>query len=222
MLANALHSELISIQTAVVNDRQMLETAVQATNLANITVNAQANKIAYETNVVAGLSIAAGAAWTVSALLQYFGFDFVAVTAAVDADLPGGPGVVLGETAAIEIASGLSNLAAAALCLAAAGEQDTLNQAYNQLSTDQSTLATAQANQALVAAQLTADIDTQTAVTAAYNVAEQAATSAEMAATSAQVVEALAQAIAAVVASATPPSSAGGGGGGGGGSSEIA
>jgi hypothetical protein len=205
--ANALQRELNSIRTAVVNDRQMLQQDVQVTNTDNGKVKTKESRVINLTSDVAAISIAEGVAWTAAAVLCTLS-AYAGEAASVVIQVPFVGPVTLGTTYAINLLGNAFNFIAAGLCVGAASVQYDLNRDSNQLITEEATLAADQSAQDKVTAQLNADMNVRTAVTAAYNVAEQAATSAEKAAAtlvSTQVVNAQANAIVAVVASATPP-----------------
>jgi hypothetical protein len=202
----SINSQLKSIQSTVASDRQIYQFDVQATNQASSTVTTDSNKVTAESWAYDGLSAAANALSLTAAILQQIG------TSTEDTLLPvaevWGTVAILPAVTEQVVAAGFS-LSSAIINVAASGVSFALTADSNTLSTDAGTLADAQAAQAQAYVQLQADLSTQTALTdtydailQAYNTATQAAANEKTIAMQDQVVSA--QAIAAVVATATP------------------
>src|SRR5205823_7678632 len=130
------------------------------------------------TQVGLGLSVAAALDSTASAVLQVLGTSLEAIFLPLTF-APSSAAVLEGANA-VQIAAAVSSALGAAISLTAVGVQFDLYFATNKLSTDSGTLSAAQSAQDQAAAQLYADMDTRTAFTAAYNVAQQAATRAAL------------------------------------------
>jgi hypothetical protein len=177
--ADAFLAELTSIQTAVGTDRQTYQSDVTATNNATSIANTAQNTVNYDTLVIDGLDLTEGLTWTIAGALGLAG-SILTVTGDVELAIPLGfatASVTLLSANSMNIAANTFNLVAAAASLASASEAYTLYHDSQTLSTDASTAAADQSAQDVAQAQLQADMDTETAVAAAYNVAQQAALS---------------------------------------------
>ena len=196
--ANAFDAELNSIQAAIVNDQNTYQIYTSDVATWNTTVNTQSALVTRETWAVDGLSFSEAVAWTLSAATglasalaggvadTVLGIPVVEVVAAEDKDI-------------INVDAQVENVAAGILSLAAASTQFEATADGLTLSTDEGKLSTYSQDQAQAYAQWQADLDTETAVAAAFNVAEQAATSESI---TAQQDEAVAQADSALVQAA--------------------
>ncbi len=179
--ANAFQAELNSIQTTVANDQNAYQADVTATNIANNTANSEQGTVNSETNKENNLSLASAISFVSAATLDLLGTSTKETELSV-ALLGGlaGPEEALafeaGDTP-LDVASAVLNEASAATALAAAGLSYTLTNDSKSLADDEATAATDQSDQDVALSRLQADLDTETAVAAAYNVAEQAAAS---------------------------------------------
>ena len=173
------------MQAAVTTANQTYQDAQQQVVRDNITVVADTNKL---NALTLDVTIAAGIAG-VSGLLAAIEAEVVAISqlgAAPATQIPIlGVGLAVGVAVSNVIASTFGLIAAVATD-AAFAYQVKLNDAAAKLSTDGGVLASDQAIASGALAQLQADMDTQTALTAAYDVAEQAYTASEQAYTNDQ------------------------------------
>jgi hypothetical protein len=190
--ANAFQAALTSIQAAVTTDKQTYQAAKQIADKEQGTVQAEQNKVVSELTTVTNLDIAAGSFDLIAAVLT----EVTAIAEAVTAPAIQVP--VVGTAASIAIATlngfaATAGLVAAVLSVGALGEQVKLNDDSNALANDVGTLASDQANEQGAYAQLQADMDTETALAAAYDVAKQAYTSSEQAYTNDQTTSAQVQ-----------------------------
>jgi hypothetical protein len=206
--ANAFLAELNSLQTSVANDQTAYQNDVAATNSAQNAYDSLSNKINAENEAVNGLNeVQAGL--NVAAAVSGFVADFYLVDAGVVEALPGaGPELAAPPTVqsgTIHAIADSLNLAAAVTGLTVASLEYQVTADENTLGNDQTALAAAQSAQTQADAQLLADQDTETAVAAAYNVAQQGAASEAI---SAQQDQAIAQADSALVLAASALSSA--------------
>jgi hypothetical protein len=191
--ANALKAALTSIQAAVTTANQAYQTATQITIRAQNKVDGDNNRVNADINAVTIASGVAAVAGLVDAVLT----EITAIAQLAAAPVAGAP--LAGPIAATGVA--LFNLVAATFGLVAASAtaaelkyQVDLNNDANTLATDTVTLTTDEVAQAQAFAQLHADMDTEAALAAAYDVAEQAYTSSEQAYTNAQTSSAQVQA----------------------------
>ena len=215
--AAAFKAASTSIQGAVAIDNLTYQVDVQATTTETGVVNAEQDVVTGLTDTVTVLSGIADAAQLLSGYLSYAA-AIAEDIAAVTVDIPGLDTITLGSVAQLNTASSLLGLIEGITDVAEQAASIALIVATNDLGTDETTLATDQAAQDAAYAQLHADMDTETAFAAAYNVAEQNYTSAvaisnqdELASEAAQQAAAVAQANAAAasqavaVAGATTP-----------------
>jgi hypothetical protein len=192
-LVNALQAALTSIQAAVTAANQANQTAQVIANQENNVVNADTTEVNALNTAATVASGSAAAAGLVSATLDEV-LALINLAMAPAKSVPPGNipvNVILGV---LGVYSATANLASAGYTQVAYQDQVALNTASITLATDSGILATDQANQQMAQAQLQADMDTETALTAAYDVAEQAYTSSQQACTNAQANSALVQA----------------------------
>ncbi len=206
--ANALQAELNSINSAVTNDQQTYDSDDQANTTAGDIQQADQDTVNYDTQVANGLALASAIASEATAIL---GPIAEGLKIFADAEIAGAGPIVgpalYGTTASVADTllnvSDFVNLAGATAGLASASEQYTLYNDSQTLAADSAAASAAQSALDTATAQWKADLDTRTAFMAAYNVAQQAATSEALVAREEEVTSA--QAIAAVAATATPP-----------------
>jgi hypothetical protein len=190
---NALKAALTSIQAAVTTVNQTYQAAVQTTVRAQSAVDKDNNTVNADITYVTNLNITAGSFTLIAATLSAVG-AVVGLSAAGVFLIPGVNQAAELVAASINVAAAAANLISAATNAAELSAQVTLNNDSNTLATDMATLNTAQANQAQAYAQLHADMDTEAAFAAAYDVAQQAYASSEQAYTNAQTTSAQVQA----------------------------
>jgi len=191
--ANALKAALTSIQSSVASANQTYRAAAQATNQAKVAVDATNATVTADLLLVTNLNIAAGSFSLITATLN----EITAIYQLATAPSIGVP--VVGSVGAIGVA--LFNVVASTFGLisatagaAALSAQVDLNNDANALSNDLAILNSAQAAQAQAYAQLYADMDTQAALAAAYDVMEQAYAASQQAYTNAQATSILVEA----------------------------
>jgi len=191
--ANAFQAALTSIQDAVTTANQTYQAAAQIASTENVKVSAEILSVTALTAEVTTALEVAGITGLVSAVFTEAG----AIVAFATAPLAQAPvagtvrEIFLGSLGVIGATLGL---VAATANIAAFAYQVDLNDEVALLTADAGTLALDQANQAQAGAQLQADQDTQTALTAAYDVATQAYSSSEQAYTNDQTTSAQVQA----------------------------
>ena len=204
--ANAFQAELNSIQVTIATDQNTYQADVTATNAESNTVDSESNTVNNETWAEDGLSEASAVAAVVAAYAQKIAIPFF-IAAGPLADIP-----VIGESLAgaaitagglIDQGADAFNTDSAVFNLAAANLEIAITAESITLGNDQSTLTDDQLAQTQAYAQLLADQDTETAIAAAYNVAQQAAISEQVVA---QQDQAVAQADSALVQAASEAS----------------
>ena len=184
---------MTSIQAAVTTANQTYQADVQITNQESNTVNADSNTVnALNTSVTVADGLA-GVAGLASAVFSEFS-DVESLALAFTLQIPIVGAATAEAAAALNLVSATLGLISATYNAAAFGYQVELNHASTTLGNDSATLALDQTAEAQAAAQLQADMDTETALTAAYDVANQAYTSSEQAYTNDQTTSAQVQA----------------------------
>ena len=190
---NAFQAALTSIQAAVTTANQTYQADVQITNQESNMVNADTNTVNALTNSVTIADGIAGAVGLVGAVFA----EIAAVEGLASAatyQIPVVGTFTAEANAAVNLVAATLGLVSASASAAAQRDQVDLNNASTTLGNDSATLALDQTAEAQAAAQLQADMDTETALTAAYDVANQAYTSSEQAYTSDQTTSAQVQA----------------------------
>ena len=181
--ANAFQAELNSIQTTVTNDQTAYQTDVTATNSANSIVESASNVVNGLTEQEEGLNEAEAVTWLVSAIGGEAASGLETLAGSLEEEPIVGPvlsGIALTASGVTSQVANVFNIVAATLGLSAASLEYTLTADETTLGNDESNLTTDQLTQAQAYAQLQADGDTETAVAAAYNVAQQAGASEEI------------------------------------------
>ena len=210
--ANALQAELNSIQTAVANASETYQTDLQAENQADNALNADQNQVNYDTEVANGLNLASAITGELSAVTS-LGGDLLQLggDAALAIQLVGNevaaPIYIVADTVAT--IADLENFVSATANLASASENITLYNDTLTLNNAANTDQTAHDSVDQSYAQWQADLDSATAVAAAYDVAEQAYSSEAITAEQDQAVAQADSALVQAAASAQSGSSSG-------------
>ena len=184
---------MTSIQAAVTTDKQTYQAAETIATDDNGTVINDTTKVTVLTTEVTNVNDAAGSFAFLAAVVGEAA-AFAAAPAAALLAIPGANSAAATVVADLQIIAGTLGLVSASLVAASLKKQADLNDAVAALTTDAGTLAQDQANAAGAYAQLQADMDTETALAAAYDVMNQAYTSSEQAYTSDQTTSAQVQA----------------------------